>query len=80
MITPVIGEMFKSSLTGKVYKVTLIKDHMVVLNSTDGVNQILTWIENLDWSYERFPKAKVINTNAINLYTSHPSLPLKGGR
>jgi hypothetical protein len=57
MITPVIGEIFKSSLTGKVYEVRRIFDQMVILQSLNGLNQVLTAKENLNLFYERVPKA-----------------------
>ena len=53
MITPVIGEIFKSSLTGKVYEVRRISDQMVILQSLNGLNQVLTLKENLNLFYEK---------------------------
>jgi hypothetical protein len=53
MITPVIGEIFKSSLTGKAYEVRRILDHMVILHPLNGLNQILTAKENLNLFYEK---------------------------
>jgi len=53
MITPVIGEIFKSSLTGKAYEVIRILDQMVILNSLNGLNQVLTAKENLNLFYEK---------------------------
>ena len=56
MISPSIGEIFKSSLTGKVYKVKRILEQLVVLQSLNGLNQVLTAKENLNWFYKRAPK------------------------
>jgi len=53
MITPVIGEIFKSSLTGKVYEVRRISDQMVILQSLNGLNQVLTPKVNLNLFYEK---------------------------
>jgi len=53
MITPVIGEILKSSLTGKVYEVRRILDQMVILQSLNGLNQVLTPKENLNLFYEK---------------------------
>jgi ABC-type Na+ transport system ATPase subunit NatA len=53
MITPTIGEIFKSSLTGKVYEVRRVLDQMVVLQSFNGLNQVLTGKENLRLFYEK---------------------------
>ena len=41
------GDRIKSSLTGKEYKVKMIKDRVVVLESEDGSNQVLTEKGNL---------------------------------
>ena len=51
MITLAIGEIFESSLTGKVYEVRRILDQMVVLKSSNGLNQVLTSKENLNLFY-----------------------------
>ena len=53
MITPVIGEIFKSSLTGKVYEVRRILDQTVILQSLNGLNQVLTPKENFNLFYEK---------------------------
>jgi hypothetical protein len=53
MITLTTGEIFKSSLTGKAYEVRRILDRMVVLQSLDGLNQVLTEKENLNLFYEK---------------------------
>jgi hypothetical protein len=56
MITPTIGEIFKSSLTGKAYEARRILDQMVILQSLNGLNQVLTPKENLNLFYEKVPK------------------------
>ena len=53
MITPAIGEVLRSSLTGKVYEVRRILDQMVILQSLNGMNQVLTGKENLSLFYEK---------------------------
>jgi hypothetical protein len=53
MITPAIGEILRSSLTGKVYEVRRILDQMVILQSLNGMNQVLTGNENLSLFYEK---------------------------
>jgi hypothetical protein len=55
MFTPVIGEIFKSSLTGKVYEVRELFDQMVVLHSLIGLNQVLTTKENINLFYKKMP-------------------------
>ncbi len=56
MVPPVIGEIFKSSLTGKVYEVRRILNQTVTLQSLNGLNQVLTPKENLNLFYEKVPK------------------------
>jgi hypothetical protein len=53
MITPTIGEIFKSSLTGKAYEVIRITDQMVIFKSLNGLNQVLTGKDNLGLFYEK---------------------------
>jgi len=50
------GDRIRSNLTDKVYKVKIIKDRMVVLESEDGSNQVLTEKENLKLFYEKVEK------------------------
>ncbi len=58
MITPGIGEILRSSLTGKVYEVTRIAGQMVILQSLNGLNQVLTAKENVNLFYEKIPKVE----------------------
>jgi hypothetical protein len=60
------GDRIRSNLTDKVYKVKIIKDRMVVLESEDGSNQVLTEKENLKLFYE-----KVENENRPRDLTLH---------
>lgn len=53
MITPTIGEIFESSLTGRVFEVKRILDQMVILRSLNGSGQVLTSKENLNLFYEK---------------------------
>jgi len=48
-----LGEKLKSSLTGLVYEVKLIKGISVLLESIDRRSQVLTEEENLDIFYEK---------------------------
>lgn len=63
MNSPVIGEIFKSSLTGKVYEVRRILDQMVVLHSLNGLNQVLTAKGNLHLFYEKMSAIGAGNKN-----------------
>ncbi len=49
----IIGEKLKSSLTGLVYEVKLIKGISVLLESMDRRSQVLTEEENLNIFYEK---------------------------
>ncbi|NWG01287.1 MAG: hypothetical protein HXY44_00340 [Syntrophaceae bacterium] len=53
MITPAIGEIFKSSRTRKMYEVRRILDQMVILQSLNGLSEVLTGKENLGLFYEK---------------------------
>jgi len=58
MIKLRLGEVLRNSITGKVYEIKWIKDQMVILKSMEGVNQVLTWRNNLDLFYAKLPKGK----------------------
>lgn len=45
------GDRLKSNLTGKVYKVKMVKVKQVILESEDGSSQVLTEKENLKLFY-----------------------------
>ena len=47
------GGRLKSNLTGKFYKVKMVKGQLVVLESEDGSSQVLTEKENLKLFYEQ---------------------------
>jgi hypothetical protein len=64
-----IGEKLKSSLTGLVYEVKLIKGISVVLESTDRRSQVLTEEENLSIFYEK------IENNSLSKELIPLSLP-----
>jgi len=49
----VIGEKLKSTLTGMVYEVKMIKGISVLLEAMDRKSQVLTEEENLDIFYEK---------------------------
>lgn len=46
-----IGKKYRSIVTGKTYQIKMIKDQMVVLESENGLNQVLTNKENLHLFY-----------------------------
>jgi hypothetical protein len=56
VVTPGIGEVLRSTLTGKVYEVRRILNQTVILQSLNGLNQISTPKENLNLFYEKVPK------------------------
>ncbi len=47
------GDVVKSLLDGKSYKVRKIANSMAILQSEDGQSQILTEVENLDLFYRK---------------------------
>jgi len=47
------GDRLKSNLTGKVYKVKMVKVKQVILESEDESSQVLTEKDNLKLFYER---------------------------
>lgn len=49
----IIGEKVRSVFTGKAYWIKLIGDRMVVLESEDKSNQVLTTTDNLKLFYEK---------------------------
>jgi hypothetical protein len=48
-----VGEKLKSTLTGMVYEVKMVKGFSVILESIDRRSQILTEEENLNIFYEK---------------------------
>jgi hypothetical protein len=68
MITPTIGEIFKSSLTGRVFEVKRILDQMVVLKSLNGLSQVLTPVENLNLFYEKISAIRAGNNDFEKSY------------
>ena len=51
-----VGDKFRSRLTGKKYGVKKIQDRMVILESQNGKDQILTELSNLRLFYEKEEK------------------------
>ena len=47
------GERFRSKITGRVYGLKKTVDQMVVLETPDGTNQVLTGLDSLTVFYER---------------------------
>jgi hypothetical protein len=52
-----VGEKWRSDITGRMYKLKTIANQMVVLQSEDGLSQILTSRENLNLFYAMVPEA-----------------------
>jgi hypothetical protein len=63
MITPAIGEIFKSNLTGSIFEVRRILNQMVVLKSLNGLSQVMTSKENLNLFYEKVSAIRTENKN-----------------
>jgi hypothetical protein len=53
-----LGEVLRNSVTRKVYEIKWIKDQMIILKSMEGINQILTWKNNIDLFYEKLLKER----------------------
>jgi len=53
MITLIRGDRFRSVVTGKVFELKIVGDRMVVLESEDQANQVLTARDNLRFFYKR---------------------------
>jgi len=68
MTAPAIGEIFKSSLAGKVYEVERILDQMVVLHSSNGLSQVLTEKENLNLFYKKISAIEAANKDFVRRY------------
>jgi len=49
----ITGETVKNVMTGKAYRIKLIGDRMVVLESENKSNQVLTTTDNLESFYEK---------------------------
>jgi hypothetical protein len=62
MYTVEKGEILKSTLTGKVYKVKVLTDQMVVLQSIDGLTQVMTGKLSLNYFYEKLPPESILNS------------------
>jgi hypothetical protein len=56
------GEMLKSTLTGKVYRVKVLTDQMVVLQSIDGLTQVMTGKLSLSYFYEKLPPESIMKS------------------
>jgi hypothetical protein len=57
MTTLKVGEIWRSDITGRMFKVKTIANQMVVLQSVNGANQILTSKESLNLFYAMVPDA-----------------------
>ena len=47
------GDLVKSVLTGKIYKIKNVRDWMAILESFEGSSQVLTEKSNLNLFYEK---------------------------
>ncbi len=63
-----IGEKLKSTLTGMVYEVKLIKGISVILESIDRRSQVLTEEENLNIFYEKIEDNKLLKNSTPLLH------------
>ena len=52
-----VGEIWQNTITGSIYEVKTIANQMVVLQSVNGANQILTSKESLNLFYPTLPDA-----------------------
>jgi hypothetical protein len=62
MYTVEKGEVLKSTLTGKVYRVKVLTDQMVVLQSIDGLTQVMTGKLSLNYFYEKLPMESIMSS------------------
>ncbi len=53
------GDLVKSVLTGKIYKIKLTGDWIVTLDSLDGSSQVVTEKSNLDLFYKDLRNLKI---------------------
>ncbi len=53
MMSLIRGDRFRNTLTGQIFEVKLVGDRMIVLESEDKSNQVLTLRGNLNLFYER---------------------------
>ena len=58
------GDRVKSLLTERNYSVKFVKDYSVVLESEDGLSQVLTNEENLQLFYKKLLNGAGINPGA----------------
>ncbi len=56
MTTLKVGDIWWSTITGSIYKVKTIANQLVVLQSVNGANQILTSKETLNLFYATLPE------------------------
>jgi hypothetical protein len=56
MLTGQESNRFRSKITGNVYEVKKIVNEMIVLESLNGVSQVLTELDNIALFYEKESK------------------------
>ncbi len=64
MIIPREGEILKYRLTGNIFKVKKITTQFVILQSMDGLTQIMTGVKSLVHLFEKIPH---LNPRSDNL-------------
>lgn len=63
MIIPEQGEIMKNRSTGNIFEVKKITDQFVILNSLDGLIQIMTGKKSLIHLFEKIPQDETIREN-----------------
>jgi hypothetical protein len=61
------GDKVRSIFTNKLYRVKMINDRMVILESEDRSSQVLTEKENLKLFYERVENENNVKDLIVNL-------------
>ena len=56
MMTTHESDRLRSKITGNIYEVKKIVNEMIVLESPNGKNQVLTELNNIELFYESEPK------------------------
>jgi len=58
-LKPIIGDIFKSIFNGKEYIISKLVQNMVVLESKNGMKQIITEVDNLALFYRKKEQIEV---------------------
>ncbi len=57
------GDLVKSALTGKIFKIKTKREWIVILDSLDGSSQVFTEKSNLSFFYEKVENKKTPSSN-----------------